>query len=268
MHHPRLRVCVIQSDIRAGDREGNFARLEALLAEKWVGSKTPTAVILPELWDVGYVIDAPGFYGDPEAWQAAKFLGSLAKKYNCWFAGGSVFAVTDDGAFNRAMVIDQGGSYRAHYDKAHLISLMDEDKFLRAGDKRVHVNIGGAECSMVICYDLRFPEWTRLCATEGAEVLFVSAEWPVERIEHWSALLRARAIENMAYVVACNRVGKSDKTTFGGRSAVIDPWGRVLWEGGTGEELAFVEFDTTEAAKARKFLRVFEARRPELYKEK
>lgn len=262
-----LRVCVVQQDVRLGDREGSFARLEALLAEKWQCSETATAVILPELWDVGYVIDAPGFCGDPETWQAARFLGDLARKYNCWFVGGSVFAVTDEGAFNRAMVVNPSGEYVAHYDKAHLISLMDENKYLRAGDKRVRVNIGGAECGMAICYDLRFCEWTRLYALEGAEVLFISAEWPQERIEHWSALLRARAIENMTYVVACNRVGESNGTTFGGRSAVIDPWGRVLWEGGSGEELAFVEFDTAEAAKARNFLKVFQSRRPELYRE-
>lgn len=261
-----IRVGVAQTDVKLSDREGNFERLEQLLSSKWTQSAHQTAILLPELWDVGYCIDAPGFCGDPECWQAREFLGRLARQHGCWFAGGSVFAVTDEGAFNRAMVVDPQGEYVAHYDKAHLFPLMDEDKYLRAGSERTHVNISGVDCSFVICYDLRFCEWTRLCAVDGAQVLFVAAEWPVRRIDAWQLLLRATAVQNMTYVVGCNRCGEAGGAVFGGRSAVVDPWGRVLWEGGEGEDFAFVDIDTAEADKARDLLRVFEARRPEIYR--
>ncbi|MEG1798607.1 MAG: carbon-nitrogen family hydrolase [Synergistaceae bacterium] len=263
-----LRVGVIQTDVKIGDREGNYARLEALLEQKYVSSDLETVMVLPEIWDVGYAISEPGFYGDPEAREAAKFLGGLAKKYNCWFAGGSVLALTDDGAMNRAMVITPEGKYTASYDKAHLFALMNEDKFLRAGSSRTLFDIGDIRCGLSVCYDLRFCEWFRLYAVEGAEVLFISAQWPMPRIAHWRTLLQARAIENIMYVVACNRCGQTGKTVFGGNSMVIAPDGEILVELGEEETLVFTEFDTEKVSCERSFLRTLELRRPELYREK
>jgi predicted amidohydrolase len=263
-----LRVGIAQTDIKIGDREGNYSHIKDMLEHNWIKSGTETAVILPEIWDVGYVIDAPGFYGDPEAREASEFLGTLAQKYKCWFTGGSVLAVTDEGAVNRAMAINPDGEYISYYDKAHLISLMDEDKYLRAGDARCHFMLDGIHAAMALCYDLRFCEWIRLYAAEGAEVLFISAEWPVARIDHWRTLLQARAIENMMYVVGCNRTGNSNGTLFGGHSMAVDPWGEILYEAGGAEDFAFVEFDTAKVKKARDFLQVLSARRPELYIEK
>lgn len=262
-----LRIAIAQTDVRLGDREGNFARLEALLAREWKPSGAETAVLLPEMWDVGYVIDAPGFYGDPDAYQASAFLGGLAKKYGCWFTGGSVLAVTDEGARNRALAIDPAGRCVAAYDKAHLIPLMDEDKYLCAGASRTHFALGSVKAAMTICYDIRFCEWLRLYAVEGAEVMFVSAEWPASRIGHWRTLLQARAVENMMYVAACNRVGASNGTAFGGHSMVIDPWGEILYEGGDGCDFAYVEIETAKVKKARDFMKVLDVRRPELYRE-
>jgi len=262
---PLLRVGIAQRDIKIGDREGNYSRIKDMLEHNWVVSDTETAVILPEIWDVGYVIDAPGFYGDPDAMEAAGFLGSLAQKYGCWFAGGSVLAVTDEGAFNRAMAVNANGEYISCYDKAHLIPIMDEDKYLQAGNKRNHFMIGEVHASMALCYDLRFCEWIRLYAAEGTEVLFISAEWPAARIDHWRTLIQARAIENMMYVIGCNRVGTSNGTLFGGHSIAVDPWGKILYEAGEDEDFAFVEFETEKVKKARDFLQVLASRRPELY---
>lgn len=263
-----LRVGIIQTDVKIGDREGNYTRLAALLEQKYIGSASETVLVLPEIWDVGYAISEPGFYGDPEAREAAAFLGDLAKKYNCWFAGGSVLALTDEGAMNRAMAITPQGKYAAYYDKAHLFALMNEDKYLSAGNSRTLFNIGGIKCGLAICYDLRFCEWFRLYAVEGAEVLFISAQWPMPRIAHWRTLLQARAIENMMYIVACNRCGKTGKTLFGGNSMVIAPDGEILVELGEEEAIVFAEFDTEKVSGERKFLRTLEFRRPELYREK
>ena len=261
-----LRIGLIQTNVTPGDREGNYARAEAMIDGAYKPSDIPTALLLPELWDVGYVIEQPGKYGDPEAHQAAEFLGRLARKYGCWFIGGSVFATTDEGSFNRAMAVSPSGEYVAHYDKAHLFPAMKEDKFLKPGSARTHVDISGVDAGMELCYDLRFCEWTSLYAVDGAKVLFAAAEWPVRRVEHWRLLVQARAVENMMYAAGCNRCGTSGKTVFGGHSMVVDPWGRILCECGDEPGTAFAVIDTDEAEKARALLHIFEMRRPEIYK--
>lgn len=254
-------------DIRAGARAANYKQLEEMLVGGWIPSDIPTTVLLPELWDVGYVIEEAEEYGDRNEEQAAAFLGVLARKYGCWFAGGSILALTDRGAFNRAMVVDPRGEYVAHYDKTHLIPLMDEEKYLLAGDWRTHADIAGVDVGLSICYDIRYPEWQRLYAVEGAQALFFSAEWPKTRIEHWQVMLRSRAIENMCYVIGCNRTGTTGNTIFGGHSMAIDPWGEILCDCGESPCLDFVQIDTAKTEKARFFLQALEVRRPELYRE-
>jgi len=264
---PLLRVAIAQFDVKLGDRAANYKQVEEMLAANWVTSELPTAVILPEIWDVGYAIEEAEKYGDRGEEQAAAFLGRLAREYDCWFAGGSVLALTSRGAQNRAMAVNQLGKYVAYYDKAHLIALMDEEKYLAPGEWRTHVDIGGVDVGLCICYDLRYPEWQRLYAVEGAQALFFSAEWPKSRAEHWQTMLRSRAIENQCYVAGCNRVGVTGGTVFGGRSVVVDPWGEILCECGEEPCFAFVEIDSEKADRARAFLQTFTARRPMLYKE-
>jgi predicted amidohydrolase len=118
----------------------------------------------------------------------------------------------------------------------------------------------------LICYDIRFPEWVRKHVLSGAKILFVSAEWPVQRIDHWKVLLRARAIENQCYVAACNRVGYDPDNTFGGSSLIIDPWGEILAEGSLQEELvtAVVNLDTVD--EVRKQIPIFDDRLPDFYR--
>lgn len=264
---PVLRLAIIQMPLEIGDRKTNFAKLEKMLADNWTDSEYSTVVILPEIWDVGYIIEKAETYGDRDAAEAASFLGGLAKKYKCWFVGGSVLALTDQGAANRAMVVNPSGEYIAYYDKAHLIALMDEDKYLVGGNGRTHIKVDGVDLGLSICYDLRFPEWQRLYSVEGSELLVFSAEWPTSRIEHWKIMLQSRAVENTCYVAGCNRVGTTGNTPFGGASMVIDPWGEVLYQGGDDEEFKFVEIDSAKVTKAREFIKVFDARRPELYRE-
>jgi len=223
-------------------------------------------IVLPELWDVGYALARKNELADDEGGEAALFLGELAQQHKVWFAGGSVLARTAGSIVNRAQVVDPSGALVAQYDKAHLFPMMDEPLYLTGGNARCIVPIAGTTASCVVCYDLRFCEFIRRCALDGAKALFVSAAWPEERIDHWITLLRARAIENMMFVVACNRIGSSGRMRFGGNSMVIDPWGVVLYQGSADvEEGTFVSFDPAVADHIRKQLRVFEMRRPELY---
>ncbi len=261
----KLRVGVLQLNIAIGDKQRNCRNIEDWMASFYVPSELPTAVVVPEMWNTGYALSRAKELADPEGAEAAAFLGELARKYGVWFVGGSVLASTKKGYANRAQVINPDGKLVAQYDKAHLIRLMEEEKYFTGGRKTCLFDLEGVKAGCVICYDIRFCEWIRTYALKGTEVLFVSAQWPSARADHWRTLLRARAIENQMYVVACNRCGVSEETHFGGGSMILGPKGEIYFEGGAGEEAAFAAIDLDEVAKTRNFLTVFEDRVPEIY---
>lgn len=262
----KMRVAVLQLDIALGDKKKNYENIERWMAATHTPSDLPTAVVLPELWNTGYALSRAKELADPEGHDAQAFLGGLAKKYGVWFVGGTVLVSTGSGFANRAQVIDPKGNLVGHYDKVHLIRLMEEEKYFTAGRRDLRFDLEGVQAGVVICYDIRFCEWLRSYALQGTEVLFVSAQWPTARADHWRALLMARAIENQMYVVACNRCGTSGDTHFGGGSMVLGPKGEVLFEGGNGEEAGYVVIDTDEVTRTRQFLTVFKDRVPEVYK--
>ena len=261
----KLRVGVLQLDIAIGDKQRNCRNIEDWMASFYVPSELPTAVVVPEMWNTGYALSRAKELADPEGAEAAAFLGELARKYGVWFVGGSVLASTKKGYANRAQVINPEGKLVAQYDKAHLIRLMEEEKYFTGGRKACLFDLEGVKAGCVICYDIRFCEWIRTYALKGAEVLFVSSQWPSARADHWWTLLRARAIENQMYVVACNRCGTSGDTHFGGGSMIIGPKGEIYFEGGGGEEAGFATIDLDEVAETRNFLTVFNDRVPEIY---
>lgn len=261
----RIRVGVLQMHIALGDAKKNRESMEKWMARVHVPSDIPTAIVVPELWNTGYALDRAKELADPEGRESAAFLGQLARKYGVWFTGGSVLVSTAGGFANRAQVVNPRGELVAAYDKVHLIRLMDEEKYFTGGRKDCLFDLEGARAGCVICYDIRFCEWIRTYALRGTEVLFVSAQWPMSRVDHWKALLRARAIENQMYVVACNRSGTSGDTVFGGGSMILGPKGEVLFEGGEGEEAGFASLDLKAVGDIRNFLTVFKDRVPEIY---
>lgn len=261
-----LRIGIAQINTKPGDRASNYKTVEDWMENNCRPSDNETVIVLPEIWDVGYAIKDAKTLVDPEAKEAINFLGGLSEKYHVWFAGGSVLAGTKDSAANRALVIDPSGSCIACYDKVHLYPLMEEDKILVGGRKECLFKIGDVTAGCVICYDIRFCEWLRLYAVHGAEILFISADWPAERLDHWRTLLRASAIENMMYIAACGRASRAGASSAG-HSMVIDPWGSILYEASDREEAAFVDVDISKVKEARSYLKVFEVRHPELYKE-
>jgi omega-amidase len=168
-------------------------------------------------------------------------------------------------AFNTFVLHGPDGNSLGVYRKIHRFRLLEEEKYLAAGDELGLVDAPWGATGLSICYDLRFPEMFRSYAIGGARLLLVVAEWPVSRIEHWSKLLLARAIENQAFVAAVNKVGESQGVRLGGRSVIIDPWGQPLVEGDDQEALLTAEIDFKEADKARRFIPVFKDRREDLY---
>ena len=261
----KLRVGIFQFDVVLGDAEANKRKIGHWMETFCEKSDLPTAIVVPEMWTVGYCLDRAAELADEEGRQTAKFLGDLARRHNVWFVGGSTLASVPGGFANRGQVVSPDGKLVKNYDKAHLIRLMEEDKYFIAGREPSLFDLAGVKAGNVICYDIRFCEWIRRYALAGAEALFVAAQWPASRALHWDVLLRARAIENQMFVVACNRTGTSGNTAFDGASTVIDPYGEILLKAGRDEEAAFTVIETSRASEFRNFLTVFKDRVPEIY---
>ncbi|MET3696488.1 predicted amidohydrolase [Bacillus oleivorans] len=258
-----MKIGCIQMDIAYGKPEINFSKVE-----QWVrkGAEDGHEVLLlPELWNTGYDLTRLDEIADKEAQKSIEFLKGLAKNSNIHLVAGSVANQTEEGVKNTLLVINKDGELVKLYSKLHLFKLMDEHLHLTAGTEDGHFQLEGLPGAAFICYDIRFPEWIRKHVVEGAQVLFVVAEWPLPRIQHWKNLLIARAIENQAYVIACNRVGADPANTFGGHSLIINPWGEILAEGGTEEEIVSATVDFSAIADIRKRIPIFEDRRPDFY---
>jgi predicted amidohydrolase len=234
-----MRAAVIQ--LAYGDDEPTTERTERVvgLVRAQAGADL---VVLPELWPNG------GFAYD--TWEAgAETLGGpvvtalreAAREVAATVHMGSLVERDDAGRlFNTSVLIGPDGAVLASYRKIHLFGFgAGEPKLMTAGDQPVvHGNLG-----LATCYDLRFPELFRALLDRGAEVVLLPAAWPAKRVGHWQLLARARAVENQAYVVACNTAGAHADVPMGARSAVVDPWGEVVAEAGEGEQVLTVELD-------------------------
>ena len=257
------KLALLQFDIAFGSPEKNFKKVEQLISEATVNE--PDIIVLPELWSTGYDLSRLDEIGDTDAEKSITFLSTLAKKYAVNIVGGSIAKRNGNKVTNTMLVFDRDGKLVHEYSKAHLFRLMNEEKYLVSGNNKSHFTLEELPCAGFICYDIRFPEWLRLHAVEGAQVLFVPAEWPKQRTDHWRALLISRAIENQCYVVACNRVGSDPENAFGGHSLIIDPWGTVISESGQEETILIGSIDEDEIASIRSRIPIFEDRRPDIY---
>lgn len=258
-----MKIALIQLDIAFGNPEVNYAAAERKIREAAAGS--PDCIILPELWTTGYDLKRLEEIADNGGAAAGTLISGLAREYGINIVAGSVAAKREGGITNSMYVFDRTGALAGEYSKLHLFRLMDEHLYLQPGSAKGLFRLDGALCAGLICYDIRFPEWVRVHMAEGAEVLFVSAEWPLPRLSHWRALLISRAIENQCYVVACNRAGSDPANTFGGHSMIIDPWGEILCEASGSEEILSGELDLAKVQEVRGQIPVFSDRRPELY---
>ena len=256
-------VALIQMDIAYGQPEANRKKVEEKIAQAM--EQQPDLIMLPELWDTGYDLTRLDEIADDHGQTNKSFLQGLARKHQVSVIGGSVSNREETGTYNTLYAFDPSGKQTGEYKKVHLFRLMEEEKYLKAGNQEGVFQWDGLLCAAAICYDIRFPEWIRKMMLRGAHVLFVPAEWPEPRLSHWRHLLISRAVENQCYVVACNRAGKDPKNTFAGHSMVVDPWGEVIAEAGEDEEILFADLDLSLVQKVRSTIPVFTDRRPELY---
>jgi predicted amidohydrolase len=261
----KLNLSLLQMNVVAGDPAQNVRRMETMLNEAVRAAKKPDVLLLPELWNTGYALDRIDRLADAEGKTTRSLLSDFCRVHQVNIVAGSVAVKTASGVTNTVYVFDRSGRVSAEYAKIHLFRLMDEDKYLTAGNRPGETTIDGIPAGLMVCYDIRFPELCRNLALRGAKLLFVPAQWPHPRMHHWRTLLMARAIENQMFVAACNRVGTSGGSRFFGHSMIIDPWGEVVAEGGEQEQIVAAEIDLAEIGRVRNTIPVFEDRRPDVY---
>ena len=238
-----LRLALVQLATVDSDIEGNLARALQLI------DRTPGArlYLLPELWSTGYAHHTWTRSADTDTPKVLEALQATAVRRSA-FVGGTLISRGTGSLVNRFWLLGPDGS-RAHYDKGHLFPPLGEDTHLAPGDARVRAPVDGWTAALSICFDLRFPEMYRLDALAGADLFLVPSAWPAERADTLRTLVRARAIENQAFLVLCNRTGTAaDGLRFGGGSCVVSPEGSVQVE--AGEEEGVVTAEITPACIA------------------
>lgn len=255
-------VSLAQMSFQLGQPEANFKRAAGWIAE--AAERGSDLVLLPELWASGYDLENWQRYATALDDGLFARLAGLARDHKIAI-GSSLLEREADQSYNTFVLFGADGARLGVYRKIHRFRLLDEEKWLGAGNELALIEAPWGSTGLSICYDLRFPEMFRLYGLNGARLVLLVAEWPRTRIEHWRILLQARAIENQTFLAAVNKVGESKGAKLGGHSAVVDPWGKRLVEGDTTEALLTAEIDFREVEKARRFLPVFDDRRPDVY---
>ena len=216
-----MKITILQRDIVWANPQENVQRADAAIDAQ------PGAdlYVLPEMFSTGFCTE-PKDIAESDNSETLQWMQQKAKAIDAAIAG-SVAICKDGKYFNRFYFVKPDGSVE-HYDKKHLFTYGGEHKRFTAGERRVVVEFRGVRFLMEVCYDLRFPVWARNHGDYDA-ILYV-ASWPTSRVEAWSTLLRARAIENQCYVVGVNRVGDDPACNYCGGSAIIDAYGRTMAE--------------------------------------
>jgi predicted amidohydrolase len=258
-----LTISLGQMNVALGQPARNLETVEVLAAE--AAARGSDVLVLPELWSTGYDLGRAREHATPVGEGMFAAVADLARKRRLYIAGSLLGQIAGSGAGNTAVLYGPDGRLLATYNKIHLFRLMDEEQYLCAGNELALAETPWGKSGLAICYDLRFPEQFRAYALAGATIVFLPSEWPHPRLDHWRTLLRARAIENQLFVVACNRVGQSGETHFFGHSTIVDPWGEPVVEGGEEAVLLTATIDTARVDEIRARIPIFKDRRPDIY---
>ena len=255
-----MKVALVQLDTVWEDAAASHARAAPLLAE--AAKAGARLAILPEMFATGFsmrperVAQAPG--GPSET-----FLRETARALDLTLLA-SIPERGESRPRNVALVVSPSGTV-TRYAKIHPFSFAGEDREYEGGEGIVTVSVEGLRLTPFVCYDLRFPEPFRLAA-DATDLYVVIANWPERRQSHFRALLQARAIENLAYVVGVNRAGEGDGVAYAGQSVAFSPWGETLAEAGSEETVLLCEVDPAAVADARARFPALRDRRPNAYK--
>lgn len=260
---PKLTVSLAQMTVVAGDTSRNNNQFQKMVAE--AARRKSSLVVFPELFSTGYVLNKAKDHADELSKGMFAEISKMASKGNIAITG-SIMEKRGLEVANSMPFFAPNGRMLGVYRKMHLFRLFDEDQYLAPGQSPLVLDLPWGTTGMAICYDLRFPEiFRRYAVKEHAKMVIICAEWPLVRIEHWRALLIARAIENQCYIVACNAAGDTGDTIMGGHSMIIDPWGKIVVEAGESPQVITADIELDEVANARSKIPVFEDIRKDIY---
>ena len=243
-----MNVTAVQFDIFWENPAGNFAAVMDMFEKS--PPQANTLVTLPEMFATGFSMNTTITVGACD--ETRKFLAGLARRFGVSVCGGLVFPGPDEMPKNQAIIFDPTGLKIASATKLHPFTKAGEENYYKAGSDINVIEHLACKLAVLICYDLRFPESFRKAARNGAEVFIVPANWPGIRREHWLTLLRARAIENQAYVVGVNRTGHDPNNQYSGDSLIIDPHGETIAQAGEKEGLISADLDIQALRQYRK----------------
>lgn len=218
---PDLNLALVQTTLAWHDCAGNHAHFDELLAQV----QNVDLVILPEMFTTGFSMDSEAL-AEPERGVTSAWMLAHAKRLNAVVTG-SVIVRAQDGSHRNRLLWARPDGELLHYDKRHLFRMAGEHEHYSPGDRQVQFELKGWRIRPLICYDLRFPVWSR--DAHSTDLLLYTANWPGARRQHWNRLLPARAIENLCYVAAVNRIGTDGKGfAYTGDSQVLDFQGESL----------------------------------------
>lgn len=224
-----MNISLLQTNLYWQNVEKNLFNLD----RKINSILSTDLILLPEMFNTGFssksVSLAESMDGNTVSW-----MRDIAKKKQCAIAG-SIIIAEEKKYYNRLIWVKKNGDI-LHYDKRHLFSLLKEEEFISRGNQRLIVELEGYKICPLICYDLRFPVFSR--NNVEYDMLIYVANWPTVRIDAWNTLLKARAIENQCYTIGVNRVGiDGNGVAFNGQSQVFDLFGTKLLEGKENQDM-------------------------------
>jgi len=243
-----IRAAAIQHDIVWENPEANFERIAPRLAD--AADRGARLAVLSEMWSTGFSMKSDRIAEAPDG-PTIMFMRQQAGANDLWVAG-SVPIAQGDGRLpvNRFVLAGPDGTIHT-YDKIHPFSMAGEHEHYAAGTNTITVDIEGVRVTPLICYDLRFADlfWD---AAADTDCYIVPANWPQSRGWHWISLLRARAIENQAYVIGLNRVGDAGRLHYSGDSRIIDPMGEETVAEPDTEQTIYADIEPAKVAATRR----------------
>ena len=220
-----LKLALLQTSLVWQDPLANRAAFEPLLEQ----ARGVDLVVLPEMFTTGFSMQSAEL-AEPEGGPSSQWLLEQARLIGAVVAGSLIVQAADGTYRNRFLWAQPDGSL-AWYDKRHLFRMAGEHKYFAAGEEQLLLELNGWRIRPLVCYDLRFPVWSRDAG--GTDLLLYTANWPAARRQHWNRLLPARAIENLCYVAAVNRIGEDGKGhAYSGDTQVLDFQGEILLSAG------------------------------------
>lgn len=221
----QLNITVVQCPLHWENVEENLKMLDGLLEQN---IEPASLIVLPEMFSTGFSMN-PTVLAESMEGHTVKWLKEKAHKKKSILTG-SLIIEENKKYYNRLVWMQPDGNYGV-YDKRHLFSYATEDKHFSPGQKRFIAQVNGWKVCTMICYDLRFPVWSRQQQNAEYDIIIYVANWPKRRSEAWNTLLKARAIENQCFVVGVNRSGvDGNNIEYSGDSQIISPLGEILFQ--------------------------------------